>query len=159
MPSFYFQKCCICIYHCLFSMLLSFAAELCCFFFFFISWKCLSLWAYLLSVCPSSVLAMHENVLKCPTPGCTGRGHVNSNRSTHRRYSHARRPLKNQHLLHNIRLTRLFSSPASRAVPSPLQWRSPNLRTRAWNADRRLTARQGILPGRRKTQTNKKKKH
>lgn len=29
---------------------------------------------------------MHENVLKCPTPGCTGRGHVNSNRSTHRRY-------------------------------------------------------------------------
>lgn len=35
-----------------------------------------------------SVLAMHENVLKCPTPGCTGRGHVNSNRSTHRRYIH-----------------------------------------------------------------------
>ncbi len=32
------------------------------------------------------VLAMHENVLKCPTPGCTGQGHVNSNRSTHRRY-------------------------------------------------------------------------
>ena len=31
------------------------------------------------------VLAMHENVLKCPTPGCTGRGHVNSNRNTHRR--------------------------------------------------------------------------
>ncbi|KAL6089664.1 hypothetical protein STEG23_012668, partial [Scotinomys teguina] len=30
-------------------------------------------------------LAMHENVLKCPTPGCTGRGHVNSNRNTHRR--------------------------------------------------------------------------
>ena len=33
------------------------------------------------------VLAMHENVLKCPTPGCTGQGHVNSNRNTHRRYS------------------------------------------------------------------------
>uniref|UniRef100_A0A8C9FE98 Uncharacterized protein n=1 Tax=Pavo cristatus TaxID=9049 RepID=A0A8C9FE98_PAVCR len=33
----------------------------------------------------SLVLAMHENVLKCPTPGCTGRGHVNSNRNTHRR--------------------------------------------------------------------------
>uniref|UniRef100_A0AAV2M0P8 peptide-O-fucosyltransferase n=1 Tax=Knipowitschia caucasica TaxID=637954 RepID=A0AAV2M0P8_KNICA len=31
------------------------------------------------------VLAMHENVLKCPTPGCTGQGHVNSNRNTHRR--------------------------------------------------------------------------
>ncbi|XP_076826420.1 suppression of tumorigenicity 18 protein isoform X2 [Brachyhypopomus gauderio] len=35
----------------------------------------------------STVLAMHENVLKCPTPGCTGRGHVNSNRSTHRSLS------------------------------------------------------------------------
>lgn len=33
-----------------------------------------------------TVLAMHENVLKCPTPGCTGQGHVNSNRNTHRRY-------------------------------------------------------------------------
>ncbi|KAK9403313.1 ST18: ST18 C2H2C-type zinc finger, partial [Crotalus adamanteus] len=33
------------------------------------------------------VLAMHENVLKCPTPGCTGRGHVNSNRNTHRSLS------------------------------------------------------------------------
>lgn len=36
--------------------------------------------------CPPAVLAMHENVLKCPTPGCTGQGHVNSNRNTHRRY-------------------------------------------------------------------------
>ena len=34
-----------------------------------------------------AVLAMHENVLKCPTPGCTGQGHVNSNRNTHRRYA------------------------------------------------------------------------
>lgn len=33
-----------------------------------------------------AVLAMHESVLKCPTPGCTGQGHVNSNRNTHRRY-------------------------------------------------------------------------
>ncbi|XP_078245195.1 myelin transcription factor 1-like protein isoform X22 [Pogona vitticeps] len=33
------------------------------------------------------VLAMHENVLKCPTPGCTGRGHVNSNRNSHRSLS------------------------------------------------------------------------
>lgn len=33
-----------------------------------------------------AVLAMHENVLRCPTPGCTGQGHVNSNRNTHRRY-------------------------------------------------------------------------
>ncbi|KAF5888768.1 myelin transcription factor 1-like protein isoform X1, partial [Clarias magur] len=32
-------------------------------------------------------LAMHENVLKCPTPGCSGRGHVNSNRNSHRSLS------------------------------------------------------------------------
>ena len=25
--------------------------------------------------------------LRCPTPGCTGRGHVNSNRNSHRRYA------------------------------------------------------------------------
>ncbi|XP_048385828.1 suppression of tumorigenicity 18 protein isoform X3 [Stegostoma tigrinum] len=35
----------------------------------------------------SRVLAMHENVLRCPTPGCTGRGHVNSNRNSHRSLS------------------------------------------------------------------------
>uniref|UniRef100_A0A287AQU1 ST18 C2H2C-type zinc finger transcription factor n=1 Tax=Sus scrofa TaxID=9823 RepID=A0A287AQU1_PIG len=35
----------------------------------------------------NKLLAMHENVLKCPTPGCTGRGHVNSNRNTHRSLS------------------------------------------------------------------------
>lgn len=34
MPSFYFHKCCLCIYHCLFSVLLSFGAELCFLFFF-----------------------------------------------------------------------------------------------------------------------------
>ena len=33
------------------------------------------------------VLAMHETILKCPTPGCSGRGHVNSNRNTHRSLS------------------------------------------------------------------------
>jgi len=32
------------------------------------------------------VLAMHDTVLRCPTPGCNGRGHVNSNRNSHRRY-------------------------------------------------------------------------
>lgn len=37
-------------------------------------------------VCLSEVLAMYENVLKCPTLGCTGRGHVNSNRNSHRRW-------------------------------------------------------------------------
>lgn len=30
---------------------------------------------------------MHETILKCPTPGCSGRGHVNSNRNTHRSLS------------------------------------------------------------------------
>uniref|UniRef100_G1TVS1 Myelin transcription factor 1 domain-containing protein n=1 Tax=Oryctolagus cuniculus TaxID=9986 RepID=G1TVS1_RABIT len=35
---------------------------------------------------PPEILAMHENVLKCP-PGCTGQGHVNSNRNTHRSLS------------------------------------------------------------------------
>uniref|UniRef100_A0A3B4GBB4 Myelin transcription factor 1b n=1 Tax=Pundamilia nyererei TaxID=303518 RepID=A0A3B4GBB4_9CICH len=49
------------------------------------------------SLSGSVFLAMHENVLKCPTPGCTGRGHVNSNRSTHRRYIHRRNPLETLH--------------------------------------------------------------
>lgn len=33
------------------------------------------------------VLAMHETILKCPTTGCNGRGHVSSNRNTHRSLS------------------------------------------------------------------------
>lgn len=33
------------------------------------------------------VLALHETILKCPTAGCNGRGHVNSNRNTHRSLS------------------------------------------------------------------------
>lgn len=30
---------------------------------------------------------MHEQILKCPTSGCNGRGHVSSNRNTHRSLS------------------------------------------------------------------------
>lgn len=30
---------------------------------------------------------MHETILKCPTPNCNGRGHVSSNRNTHRSLS------------------------------------------------------------------------
>lgn len=30
---------------------------------------------------------MHETILKCPTTGCNGRGHVSSNRNSHRSLS------------------------------------------------------------------------
>lgn len=36
---------------------------------------------------PNAVLAMHETIVKCPTPGCTGRGHVSSGRTSHRSLS------------------------------------------------------------------------
>lgn len=107
--------------------------------FFYISGMCLSSWAYPLSVCPSSVLAMHENVLKCPTPGCTGRGHVNSNRSTHRRYGHTRRPIKTSHLVHNISLTEVCFPPqplglSHRCCSEGLQTsgREPEMQADAW---------------------------
>lgn len=35
----------------------------------------------------STVLALNETILKCPTLGCNGRGHISSNRNTHRSLS------------------------------------------------------------------------
>lgn len=32
-------------------------------------------------------MALHETILKCPTHNCNGRGHVSSNRNTHRSLS------------------------------------------------------------------------
>lgn len=96
------------------------------------------------------VLAMHENVLKCPTPGCTGRGHVNSNRSTHRRYGYTNTPLEKLHPVcrRDTLLKRCVEcpQPVSLAAPSPPPWKSPNLKTRAWNADKHLSAHRGTTP-------------
>lgn len=62
----------------------------------------------------SSVLAMHENVLKCPTPGCTGQGHVNSNRNTHRRYLY----ITVQYMCRSVFLCLSACIPAGRACIS-----------------------------------------
>lgn len=32
-------------------------------------------------------MALHEQIIKCPTPGCNGRGHVQPHRSVHRSLS------------------------------------------------------------------------
>jgi Zinc finger, C2HC type len=34
-----------------------------------------------------SVLALNETILKCPTRGCNGRGHISSSRNSHRSLS------------------------------------------------------------------------
>lgn len=34
-----------------------------------------------------TVLALNETILKCPTLGCNGRGHISSSRNTHRSLS------------------------------------------------------------------------
>lgn len=33
------------------------------------------------------MLALHEQIIKCPTPGCNGRGHVQPHRNVHRSLS------------------------------------------------------------------------
>lgn len=54
-----------------------------------------------------SVLALSETILKCPTPGCNGRGHINSNRNTHRRYENESNMIRiNVHLQ---QISRFFS--------------------------------------------------
>jgi hypothetical protein len=35
---------------------------------------------------PCEVVPNHDITVKCPTVGCVGKGHVNSNRNSHRRY-------------------------------------------------------------------------
>ena len=45
---------------------------------------------------------MHENTVKCPTPGCTGKGHVNGNRHSHRSLSGCPFAAKNRHLLNKF---------------------------------------------------------
>ena len=48
---------------------------------------------------------MHENTVKCPTPGCTGKGHVNGNRHSHRSLSGCPFAAKNRHLLNKYNQT------------------------------------------------------
>ncbi|CAH1155935.1 unnamed protein product [Phaedon cochleariae] len=71
------------------------------------------------------VLAMHETILKCPTSGCNGRGHVSSNRNTHRSLSgcpiaaankQAAREHKYQSHLHRIKTP--IASPFAEEKPA-----------------------------------------
>jgi len=67
---------------------------------------CCVSWLAMLLLLYGAVLAMHDTVLRCPTPGCNGRGHVNSNRNSHRRcvqhYTDVARPTVSATLKYNV---------------------------------------------------------
>lgn len=51
------------------------------------SWLIIDYYLYFLLSISIAVLALNETILKCPTLGCNGRGHISSSRNTHRSLS------------------------------------------------------------------------